>query len=134
VNHLANQDLGWKDLSESYKAVKERKFKKRAAKVRKSKRKDAPVQKILIDTSTLFQSITSFAKDGKVHVGVPAGDKYADGGKSLAYVAAVHEFGVESRGIPARPLFKPSRDELKQWCKDNYLLANTFISEIKSNV
>lgn len=139
VNHLADQDLNWAPLSENYKKAKERRFKRTAnAVAAKRKRmkgeKPAPTQKTLIDTSTLFQSITSFAKEGKVAVGVPAGNKYTTSGKSVAYVAAVHEYGSAIRNIPARPLFKPSRDELKEWCSNNWRLANSFISEIKSNV
>lgn len=46
-------------------------------------------------------------KDKVVQVGIPSGKFYEDG-TSVAYVAAIHEYGAPEAKIPARPFFQPT--------------------------
>ena len=119
VEHLQKQDLGWKELSARYK-------------MQKMKATANYSEKILIRTSTLFQSITTFTANKKAYVGVKKGVKYQNskGEVEVANIMAIHEFGSDKKGIPARPLFKPTREELKAFCTNNPKLANAFLSEI----
>lgn len=41
-------------------------------------------------------------------VGFPSGQHYPDNGPSVAYVAAIHEFGAPAAKIPARPFIIPT--------------------------
>jgi hypothetical protein len=41
-------------------------------------------------------------------VGFPSGQRYPDNGPSVAYVAAIHEFGAPAAKIPARPFIIPT--------------------------
>jgi hypothetical protein len=48
-------------------------------------------------------------------IGVPSGARYADG-TSVAYVAAIQEFGAPAVSIPARPFLKPTiANEKSSW-------------------
>lgn len=142
VDHLQKQDLGWQALSPRYRLEK---MKTTSKKVRKTKKglddkrykKGNVSEKILIRTSTYFSSITTFTKDSIAYVGVPKGKVYesAEGKRiEIANIAAVHEFGSAARNIPARPLFKPSREELKRWCSNNPQLAGAFIKDINDEL
>tara|TARA_R110000850_G_scaffold101122_2_gene209301 strand:- start:888 stop:1364 length:477 start_codon:yes stop_codon:yes gene_type:complete len=101
--HMSRQDLGWKALNKDYKDYK------------KSKGLSTNT---LVATSAYFQAITSFSKGKQVNVGVKkvARDKE---GNEIANIAAIHEFGSTKRGIPARPLWKPTLDETNVWLKKN---------------
>lgn len=56
--------------------------------------------------------------EGKVaQVGIPVGQQYEDG-TTVAYVAAIHEFGAPEVKIPARPFFRPTIQEKKtEWVR-----------------
>ena len=45
-------------------------------------------------------------------IGFPSGINYEDG-TSVAYVAAIQEFGAPAVGIPARPFIQPTVKEKK---------------------
>ena len=50
-------------------------------------------------------------------VGFPSGINYEDG-TSVAYVAAIQEFGAPAAGIPARPFMQPTvREKKDYWTK-----------------
>lgn len=50
-------------------------------------------------------------------IGFPSGNNYPDG-TSVAYVAAIQEFGAPAAGIPPRPFIRPTVKEKKdQWVK-----------------
>lgn len=50
-------------------------------------------------------------------IGFPSGINYEDG-TSVAYVAAIQEFGAPAVGIPARPFMQPTVNEKKDtWVK-----------------
>lgn len=56
--------------------------------------------------------------DGKIaQVGFPAGVAY-EGGTSVAYVAAIQEFGAPEVKIPPRPFFRPAiKQNSDEWAK-----------------
>jgi hypothetical protein len=57
-------------------------------------------------------------RDRVAQVGVPKGPAYKDG-PSVAYVAAIQEFGAPEMGIPARPFMRPTIAEHKaDWVKN----------------
>ncbi len=99
--HISMQDLNWKPL----------KPETLAAKIRAGYSTN-----ILVQTSTYFQSITSWADltGGMVFAGVKkqARDKE---GNVLADIAAVHEYGSVSGKIPKRPLWQPTFEEVMVW-------------------
>ena len=101
--HMQAQDLGWVPLSEAYK---------------RGKIQGGYSEKILIRTSTMFQAITSTTQtvNGKqiVFAGILRA-RVDKNGEIIANIAAVHEYGSKSRGIPARPLWRPSLKETKEW-------------------
>jgi hypothetical protein len=101
--HLKNQDLNWRELSSN---------------TISNKAKNKQSNKTLIATSDYMQSITSVAVGYIGFVGVKKSARNR-GGEPITMIAAVHEFGVRSLNIPARPLWKPSLDELYYWMKVN---------------
>jgi len=102
-SHMSKQDLGWTALKPAT----------ISAKIRKGYSEN-----ILIATSSYFQSITSWVDEAemKTHVGVKKGAKGKDG-EVLEDIAAVHEYGSRSGGIPARPLWRPVFAETLEWFK-----------------
>ena len=114
VKHLRDQDLGWQPLNEEY---------------RKYKISKGGSEKTLIDTSTYLQAITSRVKRMTALVGVFRGEvKYDEKGEEdVVNIAAIHEFGSKSQNIPARPLWRPTLAEMKQWLKKD----NIFAREVK---
>ena len=96
--HISAQDLGWQALSQRY---------------LDSKVKKGYSNNILVRTSSYFQSITSWTMQGYAFVGVKreAKDSY---GNVIANIAAVHECGSITANIPARPLWKPTLEEMKK--------------------
>lgn len=113
--HISRQDLKWEPLKSSYK---------------KRKRKQGYSTKTLVRTSTYFQAITSFTTGNSAHAGVKRSAKSKEG-EELANIARVHEFGSPSRNIPARPLWRPTFQETKQWISEK----KPFLTELmkKSN-
>jgi hypothetical protein len=102
--HLQNQDLGWQPLSDRYLKLK--------MKQRKGKRRLS--EKTLIATSSYFQSITSKVLGRRVLIGVMRGVRNDDG-QEIANIAKIHEYGSTARNIPARPLWQPTLEELKNY-------------------
>ena len=96
--HIENQDLGWAKLNPAYLKYKIRKGRSRLT---------------LVSTSTLLNSITYELKNDGLEsfVGVLRKGKRKDG-KPPTLIAAVMEYGSAARGIPARPLFRPTFKEL----------------------
>jgi len=77
-------------------------------------------EQILVRTGTLMQNIRYQPQswDGGF-VGVLRGVKGTKGA-DLVNIAAVHEFGAPSRGIPARPFIVPSAKECEAQVVKNY--------------
>lgn len=114
--HIANQDLGWKPLTIQTKSRKIRK---------------GYSDKILVATSTYFQSITSFVQDKRAFAGVKRGVMSSDGKEELVNIAPVHEFGSESQNIPARPLWQPTMKEVIAWHRTNNKPEKIFIAKVR---
>lgn len=113
VTHISAQDLGWKRL--------------KAATIRRKKKKGFSTN-ILVETSTYFQSITSWVANDTAYIGVKRG-VYEPDGTEVANIAAIHEFGAGA--IPARPLWKPSLNEALIWHTNNNLPSKLFWERIK---
>lgn len=97
--HMADQDLRWIPLQPATISQK----------VKRGYSTD-----ILIASSTYFQAITSNVTDDTVFVGVPKGTREPNGADTWM-IAQVHEFGSQTGGIPARPLWRPSFQEALDW-------------------
>lgn len=64
-----------------------------------------------------FERIPEQFKDKVAQFGVPSGLEYEDG-TSVAYVAAIQEFGAPAASIPPRPFLRPTVAEDKdKWVK-----------------
>lgn len=62
------------------------------------------------DTSKINAALSRLPKQFKgqqAKIGWPSGKEYPDG-TSVAYVAAIQNFGVPEKGIPPRPMLKPT--------------------------
>lgn len=113
--HLRDQDLGWEPLNP----------KTLANKVRKGSS-----NKILIDTSTYFQSITTNTIGRVVFVGVKRNVTDREG-NNLADVGTVHEFGTRSGDIPARPLWRPVLKEAIKFANERNILLNELADRLR---
>lgn len=112
VKMLQSQTLSWAKLKDSTLKAKLNK-------------KPPGSNKILIDSSTYLQSITSFTSNGNGFIGVRRIAAYKKG-MAVANIAMIQEYGSRSRNIPARPLFHPARNLLMAWISKN----KPFITEI----
>lgn len=116
LNHISKQDLGWKPLDPKYLS---------------SKVKKGLSDNILVATSDYFNAIQSWVDKSKrtAYIGVKKGKKDREGNE-IGHIARVHEYGAKGGKIPARPLWKPSFDEVKVWfwksdhTPDKILVAN----------
>ncbi len=97
--HISLQDLNWKPLAPETIAAKARQGRS---------------TKILISTSTYFQSITSYVKGDTAYVGVKKTAKN-DEGQPLADIAKTLEFGSLARNLEARPLWRPTLKQVREW-------------------
>lgn len=107
VKHLRDQDLRWKKLSKKYMDRKAR---------------QGLSTKILIATSTYFQSITSQVKGDSSFAGVFR-KKKEKSGQFVADIAKVHEYGSIKRNIPPRPLWQPVYKAMKEYLVKEQLFA-----------
>jgi hypothetical protein len=113
--HINRQDLGWRPLDPATLAQKIR---------------AGHSENILVATSSYFQSITSWVFGGQTALaGVKRSARNEDG-ELLANIAAVQEFGSESAGIPARPLWKPTYEETMEWHVTNNLPSMYFMAAV----
>ena len=112
--HLSLQDLKWTALKPATIARKVR---------------NGHSENILIQTSTYFQSITSWVEGETAYVGVKKTAR--SGGEDLANIARVQEFGSKSRNIPARPLWKPVWDEAMVWVVKHNSPVDIFMKRIE---
>lgn len=103
TGHIDKQDLPWKPLKQSTVAAKS---------------KNGYSSNILVRTHLYRDSIESGVKDNAAYVRVRP-SVTTDKGDSLVMIAAVHEFGSYAVGIPARPLWAPSKEEFETWQRSN---------------
>jgi hypothetical protein len=71
----------------------------------------AKIARVLSDKAALFEGSV-------VKVGIPAGKTYADG-TSIAYIAAIQEYGAPEVNIPPRSFMRLTRAaKARDWAKD----------------
>ena len=96
LRHIENQDLKWKDLNPAY---------------LRSKEKRGYSLKTWKATGRLKKAIKVIKTPEGYFTGITGDEKYEDG-TSVSMVAHIHEYGSPTRGIPARPLFRPTRRKM----------------------
>ncbi|QQO97567.1 hypothetical protein Molly3_80 [Maribacter phage Molly_3] len=97
--HIENQDLGWRPLSTDY-----LEWKRSEGKSTKIWVKDGVLQKEI--------KLMRITDENLWFVGIDGTATYPDSDIPVSMIAAVMEYGSPSKGIPARPLFRPSRQEV----------------------
>jgi len=109
VGHLVKQDLRWKPLSKRYRRYK------------LGRKKGGRLsEKTLIATGKYRQAITSEQLSPfEGVVGVKKTVAYR-GGEKVANIGLVHEFGTKDRRVPARPLWRPTVEEVEEEVIRNY--------------
>lgn len=115
VDHLQKQDLSWEALKPE---------------TLKRKTKKGLSEKILIATSSYFQSITSWADSQTAYAGVKRTARNKEG-QEIANIAKIHEYGSKVRNIPARPLWKPVFREMIAYIRRENLFAKAFLDKVK---
>lgn len=113
--HMSSQDLAWIPLKPAT----------IAAKIRKGQSEN-----ILIASSSYFQSVTSWVVDKTAYAGVKREAKNAETGEAIANIAAVQEFGSQSRSIPARPLWEPTAKQVFAWQEKENNPAQLVLDEL----
>src|SRR5690606_38133423 len=93
INHLKNQDLGWDPLSES---------------TLWKKKGDS---RVLIDTETYLNNITTWSASGVRFIGVKKSVTNPNNGEEVWRIAQIHEFRALNGG-PDRALWGPSLEEM----------------------
>lgn len=118
VTHISKQDLNWKSLKASTISSKIRK---------------GYSENILVASGLYFQSITGYVIKDTVYVGVKRNIKTKDG-VSLTNIAEVHEFGSRSGRIPARPLWRPTMQEVLKWHIKNNDPVDIYLNRVKTRL
>jgi hypothetical protein len=131
VMHLRNQDLGWKPLSERYRKRKTGERSRTRNDGGRDKRFKKMSEKILIATSSYLQAITSWVKKETVYVGVKRGVTN-ENGQEIGNIAKVHEYGSVAKNIPARPLWKPTFEEMQIEIKNRPSFAERYVQYFKN--
>lgn len=129
--HIAAQDLGWRPLAAVTLA-------------RKAYNKQSLLT--LVETSTYFQSITSWVmgetafagvRDTANYRGTRLGRAYRSSqttgrkGLSVADIAKLHEYGNSSTNLPARPLWRPVASEMDEWRKRAPTAGDIFMEIVR---
>jgi len=118
TGHIDKQDLPWKPLRQATVAEKSNK---------------GYSSDILIRTHLYRDSIESGVKDNAAYVRIRP-SVTTDKGDSLEMIAAVHEFGSYAIGIPARPLWSPSKSEFEDWQRTNNRPDMSLLEKIRTLV
>ena len=116
VLHIRNQDLGWEPLNSKY---LERKI------------EEGKSEKTLIADAEYIRNISSYPANMNVLIGVDKKVKTKDGKETIADVAKTHEYGSEAQGIPARPLWRPTYQEILKWLKESKIFAVEIAKDLK---
>lgn len=115
VKFIRDQNLPWPKLSDQYLEYK---------------RRQGLSTKILVATSTLFQSITSQVYANYSFAGVFRKNKAANG-EFVSDIAKIMEYGSIKRGIPPRKLWKPVFTIMKAYLIKEQLFARQTIKNWK---
>lgn len=118
VLYMRSQSLSWKPLNKQY---------------LKWKIKNKRSNKILFSSSTYFQTITRWVDGSKAgYIGVKRGIYETETKQEVANIALIMEFGSPARGIPARPLWRPTLNRLRSYIKVNKIFQKIIIEQINS--
>lgn len=131
VLHLRNQDLNWKPLSERYRKRKTGERSRTRNDGGRDRRFKKMSEKILIATSSYLQAITSWVQKETAYIGVKRGVKNKDG-QEIGNIAKIHEYGSIARNIPARPLWKPTFEEMQSEIKNRPSFAQRYVQYYKN--
>lgn len=118
VKFMSDQSLKWEPLSRKYLTQKQRK---------------GLSTKILIATSTYFQSITSQTNGYTGFAGVLKQIRNKDG-EEIADIAQVHEYGSIGRGIPPRRLWHVVYVEMRKFIKTSRIFETNVIRDLKRGI
>lgn len=116
VKKIKSQPGAWKALTEKY---------------LESKQKKGFSGLMLVRSSSLLQSITSYADNKQAMAGVKRGKKNPEGG-DVANIAAIMEYGSVKRNIPPRPFLVPVfMDIRREVLQTNYFgaMANLYLKK-----
>lgn len=113
VAHLSSQDLNWVPLKPATLAAKLRR---------------GESEKILIATSSYFQSITSYVIGDTAYAGVKKGIRNSKG-EIISDIAILLEYG--GGNIPARPLWQPTFKEVMLWHVSNNTPESILVERMK---
>lgn len=105
--HITRQDLNWTPLKPEYK---------------KWKARTGLDTRMWIATGDLRSHIKVspyLGHAGKWRVGIARDEKHRPSGLPAYVVAANMEYGSADRGLPARPLMRPSVRDIRDWVKRN---------------
>lgn len=117
VKHLRDQDLKWRKLNPDY---------------AKRKASQGLSDKILIATSSMFQSVTSQVNQQGTQSFAGVLKKARNKkGVVIADIALTMEYGSVKQGIPARPLWRPVYKKMKEYLVKEQLFAANAIREMK---
>lgn len=107
LTHIKNQDLRWKKLSEEY--------------IQFKKRNDL-YEGHWIETGELAKKLKVHkSAEGQWYVGGKENEKHMGSGLLVNHMIQIHEFGILNRGLPARPLFRPSAKEFREFVEKDSL-------------
>ena len=115
VKFMSDQSLKWPPLSKQYMNKKAR---------------EKLSNKILIATSTYFQSITSKVEGYNGLTGVFKQVKTKDG-QNVADIAKIHEYGSIMRNIPPRRLWSVVFKDMNSWLKSSNIFSVEAMNEIR---
>jgi hypothetical protein len=97
--HFENQDLPLQPLSSWY---------------REWKAKKGLDTRILVATGQMLSEMKIHELGiGQMFVGIRGGKKHQRSGLDVALLALIHEYGALSRGLPARPVYRLTVQELR---------------------
>lgn len=99
LGHFDDQDLNWEPLGDPYKEWKA---------------KQGLSTDTLMATKRYRESIEAKTNVEQAGIGVRLGEMTLSG-EEMDMIAMVHEYGSRGHGIPERPLWQPSFNELMEW-------------------
>lgn len=114
--HIDRQDLKWEPLQQSYVAYKNQ----RGLEVG-----------TWIATRDLYEKLSVVEVDGHFYIGAEEDVMHEPSGLTINHIIQVHEFGVLKLGIPARPLFAPSkRETLKKMPRHFIVFTGNYLKKL----
>jgi len=114
--HIQAQDLNWVPLKEGY---------------ARRKRRLELNPGIWIATEDLYHKLQVVEENGKFYIGAPAGVIHKPSGLEINKIIGILEYGTYTERIPARPLFEPSKREVKRGIPKRFVIfSKNYIKRI----